>query len=172
MQHALVLVLGLALVAPVLAQNGGIQASPDTFANARWQARLERDQAPLASRAGTPLWLLDNSASGLRLLGDYQFNSLRLGATGGLRLTGGLLLSLRQSHGATHLAADAGQSPVSGRGYAGVGYASGSASGDFGFSADLGLTGMRFGQASGGVGPGLRDGRLQPMLRLGMNLAF
>lgn len=173
MTRALLLSLGLALACPAAgwAQNQGLSASPEQLTGPRWQARLERDVAPLAAGPGTPLWLLGTpTAPTVRLFGDYQSSLLRLGATGGLRLTGGVLLNLRQAAaGATEAA---GPGALSGSGYAGIGYSSGGATGDWGFTADLGLTALRFGQGAGATGSGLRDGRPQPLLRLGMSLQF
>ena len=173
MKQALLLSLGLALASPLSgwAQNQGLQASAEQLAGARWQARLERDLAPLAAGPTTPLWLVGQPMrQTVRLFGDYQSSLLRLGATGGLRLTGGLLLNLRPAGLAG--AAEAVPGVLSGIGYAGVGYSSGGIAGDWGFTADLGLTALRFGQTAGVNGPGLRGERPQPLLRLGMNLQF
>ena len=79
-----------------------------------------------------------------------------------------MLLNLRQTPGS----AEALPGPMSGTGYAGVGYSSGGAAGDWGFTADVGLTALRFGAAAGAGGYGLRDGRPQPLVRLGMSLQF
>lgn len=158
------------ILAPLAAgaQMGGLQAAPDALGGPVWQARFERDAQPLGWRSAS--WLLpDRPATRVRLLGDYQFDTLRLGDTGGLRLTGGLLLSLQaQADGSVSGAG------LSARPYAGIGYASGSLDGRWGFSADLGLTGA--------AGASLRWGRpaadaelqprLQPTVRLGMSLAF
>jgi hypothetical protein len=173
--------LAMAFTTPsALAQGAGLNPSAAALSSARWQARLERELQPaaaLAARAGTPLWLLGQPAQNLRLLGDVQFTALRLGATGGLRLTGGLLLN-QHMPASGRLGSDATAGAWSGSGYAGFGYASGSASGDWGFSADLGLTGLRFGEAGASALSqtqglrDLRDARLQPVLRLGVNLSF
>lgn len=154
------------------AQTRGLTAAPDALGGPVWQARFERDASPLAVGRGLGTWLVPSPPThSLRLLGDYQFSTLRLGDTGGLRLTGGLLINLRQS--TTGLLTNG---PLSAQPYAGVGYATGSLDGRWGFSADLGL-------AANGLGP-LRldrpalslgsDGlpRLLPMVRLGMTLAF
>ncbi len=154
------------------AQTRGLTAAADALGGPVWQARFERDASALPPLRGLSTWLAPSSIpQSLRLLGDYQFSALRLGETGGLRLTGGLLLNLRQS--ATGVLTSANLSALP---YAGVGYASGSLDGRWGFSADLGL-------AANGLGP-LRlerplgalgaDGlpRLLPMVRLGMTLAF
>jgi len=171
------LALSSALMVPAQAQNRGLTAPSDAlggmfgsgFANARWQTRLERDTiAPLQANTGQQT---------LRLLGDYQLDALRLGQTGGLRLTGGLLINLRNTASTGLPSSDTAAPTLP---YAGIGYASGSLSGSWGFSADLGLAanglGLSLGNRNGplglGVDGGLRDLRLQPMIRLGMNLAF
>ncbi len=164
------------------AQTRGLTAAPDALGGPVWQARFERDASALPalsalsalSAPGSPsAWLgAARTQQSLRLLGDYQFSALRLGETGGLRLTGGLLINLRQS--ATGLLTSGN---LSAQPYAGVGYASGSLDGRWGFSADLGLAG------AAGLGPLRLDRhanslgadslpRLLPMLRLGMTLAF
>ena len=144
---------------------------PETETEAERAARFERDASPLPL-PGLSSWLLPNAApQALRLLGDYQFSTLRLGDTGGLRLTGGLLLNQRiGGNGAAPGAIQSAQP------YAGVGYASGSLDGRWGFSADLGLAGnglgpLRLDRQAGGLGI---DGqpRLGPLLRLGMTLSF
>jgi len=182
MRHAVLLstvllALCAAFAAPVGAQDRGLTAPGDALggvlgggaASARWQARLERDgSAPLPS--GMP-------QQTLRLLGDYQLDALRLGQTGGLRLTGGLLINLRNTAALGLASTDA---PPPTLPYAGIGYASGNLSGSWGFSADLGLAanglGLSLGNRNGplglGLDGGLRDLRLQPMLRLGMSLSF
>jgi len=153
------------------AQTRGLTATPDALGGPVWQARFERDASPLPL-PGLSSWLLPNAApQALRLLGDYQFSTLRLGDTGGLRLTGGLLLNQRiGGNGAAPGAIQSAQP------YAGVGYASGSLDGRWGFSADLGLAGnglgpLRLDRQAGGLGI---DGqpRLGPLLRLGMTLSF
>ena len=178
MRHAWVLACGLVATASGWAQNQGLSSPGQAPDAARWQARVEREFEPgLGARVGTPLWLLDlGRPRTLRLLGDYQFNLLRLGDTGGLRLTGGLLLSTRgPALGGGAAEASASNGPVWGSGYAGVGYASGGARGDWGFSADLGLSAFGFGPAAPSAGVhslGLRDPRPGTVLRLGMSLSF
>jgi len=153
------------------AQTRGLTAAPDALGGPVWQARFERDASALPPLRGLSTWLAPTSApQSLRVLGDYQFSTLRLGETGGLRLTGGLLLNLRQSSTGMLTSASLSAQP-----YAGVGYASGSVDGRWGFSADLGL-------AANGLGPLRLDRtaalggdnlpRLLPMVRLGMTLAF
>lgn len=153
------------------AQMHGLTAPPDALGGPVWQARFERDTSALPL-PGLSTWLLPTaSPRALRLLGDYQFSTLRLGDTGGLRLTGGLLLNQRAGHGGTGLGVIQSAQP-----YAGVGYASGSLDGRWGFSADLGLAGhglgpLRLARPAGALGA---DGqpRLGPLLRLGMTLSF
>lgn len=152
------------------AQTRGLTARADALGGPVWQARFERDASALPL-PGLSTWLLPAAApQALRLLGDYQFSTLRLGETGGLRLTGGLLLNQRS--GATTPASVI----QSAQPYAGVGYASGSLDGRWGFSADLGLAGnglgpLRLDRPASGLGI---DGqpRLGPLLRLGMTLSF
>lgn len=170
------LAMTLALATPAKAQERGLQAGPEDLASPRWQARFERAPSPLLAQAGTPLWLLGQRPQAMRLLGDYQFDALRLGQTGGLRLTGGLLLNMRQA-GSQGQASDAGSALLlSGSGYAGVGYATSGLRGAWGFSADLGLSGLAFGQSQAGAidqAWGVREQPgLQPQLRLGMRLSF
>jgi hypothetical protein len=99
---------------------------------------------------------------------------LRLGNTGGLRLTGGVLINLRSTSGVS-----TGADSTSALPYAGIGYSSGSQRGDWGFSADLGLAAQGLGSVrldrllNGGSGLGSDTAiRLQPVVRLGMSLAF
>lgn len=156
----------------VSAQAQGLIPAADALGGPQWQARFERDQLSLWPERGlTALMLPDSQLQRLRLLGDYQFNTLRLGDTGGLRLTGGLLINLRSSNG--------GQVQIDANGalpYAGIGYASSAWNGQWGFSADLGLTAQGLGPARIDRLLGLRAAegglRLLPMLRLGVNLAF
>lgn len=168
MRKPLLVILGLALAAPLAAQDRGLTATADALGGPRWQARFEQD-LPLTSLLGPgrPAPLLGSMTGTLRLLGDYQFNLLRLGDTGGLRLTGGVLINLRPAQGGGF---DAGAMAQGAVGYAGVGYAFGSQRG-WGFSADLGLTGLGLGTA-GGAGGASTELRGQPMIRLGVNMAF
>lgn len=156
-----------------LAQTRGLSAGPDALGGPVWLARFERDTATALPGRSLATWLAPAAAApqGLRLLGDYQFSTLRLGETGGLRLTGGLLLNLRTTPSGLLTGAALSAQP-----YAGVGYASGSLDGRWGFSADLGLAGQGRGllqhdRAAAAAGA---DGqpRLGPLLRLGMNLSF
>lgn len=157
-------------LAPAQAQERGLATHAAQLTSPQWQARIERDGALLAHRANTPLWLLGTTQRHLRLLGDYQFSTWRLGDTGGLRLTGGVLLQQRPGlPGADSASAQL----ASGIGYAGVGYSAGHSRDGWGFSADLGINALGFGQHTGASsGLALRDSRLSPTLRLGVNLAF
>ena len=153
------------------AQMRGLTAAPDALGGPVWQARFERDSNALPL-PGLSTWLLPAAApQALRLMGDYQFSTLRLGETGGLRLTGGLLLNQRVSSSSTLPGVIQSAQP-----YAGVGYASGSLDGRWGFSADLGLAGsglgaLRLERPTGALSV---DGqpRLGTLLRLGMTLSF
>ncbi len=137
------------------AQTRGLTTAPDALGGPAWQARFERDASALPPVRSLATWLAPTAQTqSLRLLGDYQFSTLRLGDTGGLRLTGGLLINLRQSPSGLLTSGSLSAQP-----YAGVGYASGSLDGRWGFSADLGLGATSL-------------PRLLPMLRLGMTLSF
>lgn len=168
MRPLLWMLAGLAatLSAPLGAQGLGLTAPAAGLGGPAWQARFESDPVPLLAWRGVaaPLQPLAPRQT-LRLLGDYQFNTLRLGDTGGLRLTGGLLVPLRTT-------ATGGTQPDA-RGtqpYAGVGYSSASLPGGWGLSADLGMAAAGLGWGGGADATG--GLRLQPQLRLGMSLAF
>jgi hypothetical protein len=162
------------LTTPAPAQDRGLALAADALGGAHWQMRFEHDAIPslLQDRS---LWLPAARTQTLRLLGDYQFSSLRLGESGGLRLTGGLLINLRPASMLTVPTADDSSTLP----YAGIGWAGGSPQGAWGFSADLGLAAKGLGSPrldrllNGGTGLGV-DGapRLLPMVRLGMKLAF
>ena len=176
MRKTLLMLIGASALATPLAsaQTRGLTAEPGALGGPVWQARFERDSQtlmPLRSLGG--LLAPAAQAQRLRLLGDYQFSALRLGQTGGLRLTGGLLLNLPPDPAGGSYSGHLSAQP-----YAGVGYASGRADGSWGFSADLGLAGSSLGgwradRAAGSAALGA-DGapRLLPMVRLGMTLAF
>jgi hypothetical protein len=158
----------LATTVSAQAQTRGLTAAPDALGGPVWQARFERDTNALPL-PGLTTWLVPaTTPQRVRLLGDYQFSTLRLGETGGLRLTGGLLLNQR-----THAASLLGGAISSAQPYAGVGYASGSLDRRWGFSADLGLAGNSVGldRPAGTPAADLQP-RLGPLLRLGMTLAF
>ena len=163
----------IAVFAPwASAQTRGLTTAADALGGPVWQARFERDASAMLAMRGLSTWLTPTSAlQSVRLMSDYQFSALRLGETGGLRLTGGLLLNLRQVRAGAQASASLWAQP-----YAGVGYASGSLDGRWGFSADLGLAANALGAdrlerpANAPAADGLP--RLLPMLRLGMTLAF
>ena len=178
MRRVLMLLSGSAalLGGPALAQDRGLALAADALGGAHWQSRFEHDQAPALRLDRSPSLLpLVARPQTLRLLGDYQFSTLRLGESGGLRLTGGLLVNLRPAQALGAPTPD----DTTALPYAGVGWASGSQRGDWGFSADLGLAAQGLGSLrldrlfSGGSGLSV-DGapRLLPMVRLGMKLAF
>jgi hypothetical protein len=166
-----------ALSFSVAAQDRGLALAADALGGPHWQARFERDSVTslLPASGVTALLMPVATSQTLRLLGDYQFSALRLGATGGLRLSGGVLLNLRQASGLGLLAGEGGSAQP----YAGIGYASAGQRGDWGFSADVGLAaqglgGLRLDRLfNGGTGLSV-DGslRLLPVVRLGMSLAF
>ena len=168
--------LALALLAgSAAAQDRGLTAPADALGGAFWQARFERDQRPLlAARDAMALGMPTATMQTLSLLGDYQFSTFRLGSTGGLRLSGGLLISLRSAPAIDGLSDNTAALP-----YAGIGYSSGSPRGDWVFSADLGLTAPGLSSArmdrwaNAGAAPGVdSQARLLPVIRLGMNLNF
>lgn len=173
-------ILLLLSVAGAIAGSAGVQAqgltpARDALGGPFWQARFERDSVSLLAERGlgAPLAPI-GQVQHLRLLGDYQFRTLRLGDTGGLRLTGGLLIQLRPPQSGM----PANDLP-SALPYAGVGYASGRGDGAWGFSADLGLAALGLGSLRldrlvNGGGSLSVDGslRLLPMIRLGVSLAF
>ena len=163
------LVLALAC-GSTAAQQGGLVSPPAGLGGAFWQTRFERDSLLPTTGLGLP----SQTAQTLRLLSDYQLSTLRLGQTGGLRLSGGLLINLRPATVPGSISDTSSALP-----YAGIGYASGNVRGDWGFSADLGLAAQGLGSARldrlfNGNGALSVDGslRLLPVLRLGVNLAF
>ena len=174
--NSLASALALVSALPALAQDRGLNARVDALGGASWQARFERETPlPLASRGGLALGLTPLQGQSLRLLGDYQLSTLRLGDTGGLRLTGGVLIQLKPTQSALP---DAGNGALP---YAGIGYSSASLRGDWGFSADLGLAApglssaridRLFNNGNSGLLQTDNTPRLLPMIRLGMSVAF
>ena len=171
--------LAALMAAPATAQDRGLALTADALGGAQWQSRFEHDGRPPVGRDRS-LWLqaAQPQPRVLRLLGDYQFNRLRLGDTGGLRLTAGLLVNLRPSSTPASLTIDDSTALP----YAGIGWAGGSSLGTWGtwgISADLGLAAQGLGSLrldrlfNGGNGLSV-DGapRLLPIVRLGMHLAF
>ena len=161
---------------PVQAQDRGLTARADALGGAGWQSRFERDApSALAGRLALALGSPGLQVQSLRLLGDYQFGTLRLGDTGGLRLTGGVLIKLKPPISALP-EANNGALP-----YAGIGYSSASLRGDWGFSADLGLAApglssaridRLFNSAATATAAADAQPRLLPIIRLGMKVAF
>ena len=166
--------LAALIAAPARAQDRGLALTADALGGAQWQSRFEHDGRPPVGQDRS-LWLQAAQPQRLRLLGDYQFNRLRLGDTGGLRLTAGLLVNLRPSSTSATLTVDDSTALP----YAGIGWAGGSSLGTWGISADLGLAAQGLGSLrldrlfNGGNGLSV-DGapRLLPIVRLGMHLAF
>lgn len=162
------------------AQDRGLRTPVDALGGASWQARFERDNTSAVSdRSLLSLGLPTVSQQTLRLMGDYQFSTFRLGDTGGLRLTGGLLINLRATSNVNGNGGGSTGDGASALPYAGIGYVSGGSRGAWGFSADLGLTAQGLGPARldrllGGAGSLGVDGqvRLLPVVRLGMSVAF
>ncbi len=163
---------------PVAAAGNGLVMRPDALDTPSWQARVEFDQPLLVGTSLGTNWALGQTPVTGRLLGDYRIDALRFGQTGGLRLTSGVIVSLRTVSG-TGLVFNT-DSTASAQPYAGIGYSGGSARGDWGFSAELGVAAQNPGAASQlgrtsnrvSFGETVRDLRLQPMVRLGMNYAF
>lgn len=150
-----------------------------------WQARLSYATPTL------PLWgqPLAGGPGGLMLAGDRYFGWGRLGDSGGLRATGGLLLgpSALPGHGAndffwrvgTNGAAES--DTTAAVPYLGLGYSAWWARSGLGLSADLGLAAQRPGQAVrfGRVFSGadslddmVRAMQLAPMLQVNLSYAF
>ena len=167
---------------PAMAGGDGLAMPSNALDTPRWQARFEFDNPGTHSRALATNWALEQAPLTGRMLGDYRFDALRFGQTGGLRLTSGVLVNLRGLSGAslgnsTALPSDGNSNTQP---YAGVGYSGVGARGDWGFSAELGLAAqnpgaaMQFSRLFNGISLGdtVRDLRLQPMIRLGMNYAF
>ena len=156
------------------AQDGGLVSPPAGLGGAFWQARFARDSQLPSSGPGMLYGLPNQAPQTLLLMRDYQLSTLRLGQTGGLRLSGGLLINLRPATVPGSSSDNSSAQP-----YAGIGYASGNLRGDWGFSADLGLAAQGLGSARldrlfNGNGALSVDGalRLLPVLRLGVNMAF
>lgn len=171
--------IAAAVALPAVAAAGnGLVMRPDALDTPRWQARFEFDQPSAAARLLATNGVLGQAPVTGRLLGDYPIDTLRFGQTGGFRLTSGVIVNLRAMAG-TGLAF-IGDTGTVAQPYAGIGYTGGGARGDWGFSAELGIAAQnpgaasQFGRMFNGVsfGDTVRDLRLQPMVRLGMNVAF
>jgi hypothetical protein len=184
MEHSRLLaaLVVIATALPAFGGGDGLVLPGDALGASRWQTRLELDNPAPLGRGLATNWALEQTPLTGRLLGDYRFDAMRFGQTGGLRLTSGVLVNLRGfgSIGlgnSTTVLADA---PSAAQPYAGIGYSGAGVRGDWGFSAELGLSAQnpgaaaQFGRVFNGVSLGdtMRDLRLQPMIRLGMNYAF
>ena len=183
MDHSRLLAFMITMLAalPAVAGGSGFVLPPDALDGPSWQARFEFDSNAPLGRSLASNWALGQAPLTGRLLGDYRFDALRFGQTGGLRLTSGVLLNLRGVSGFGLGSSTLGGDSASAQPYAGIGYSGVGAHGDWGFSAELGLSAQNPGAATqfgrlfnGGVSLGdtVRDLRLQPMIRLGMNYAF
>ncbi len=176
--HPKIIALALTLLsAPLVALGDGLTPSPGSLSPSRWQSRMEFSST--VNRADWAPFGLGANLQTASLFSDYRFDALRLGQTGGLRLTSGLLLSQRSL-----LVAGEGDSRTAWP-YFGVGFSSGSSggsnTGEWGFSADLGLAAQslaataRLSRLLGGglsLSDAVRDLRLQPVVRLGVNYSF
>jgi hypothetical protein len=171
-------VLLIAASIPGFAQAGGqgLTASPEALTGTGWQARFEVDSSPFLLSNLMLAGPLGQASQAARLLGDYQFGTFRLGQTGGLRLTSGVLLSWNASGLAQPSADGSSASP-----YFGVGYSSQDLRGGWGFSADMGVSAqnpsaaVRFGRVFNGnlsIDDAVRDLHMQPVVRLGMSYRF
>ena len=164
-----------------MAGGDGLVAPANALSSSRWQSRLEVDKPSSLLRGLTTHWAFGAQVSTARLLSDYALDPLRLGShgqTGGLHLTSGLLVTLRNNlnlWGPASANDAAFAQPYAGIGYSGIGQR-----GDWGFNADLGLSAQNPGAAlqlgrmfnGASLGDTVRDLRLQPMIRLGMNYSF
>lgn len=174
------IVLALTLVTtPLLAWADGLTAPNGTFdglGGVGWQMRLELDNSPAR---GSLQRAAPGPSSGLqtaRLLGDFPLDAWRFGANTGLRVTSGLVLNQRFNP-LGHAEADNRDAWP----YLGLGLGGNGLRGQWGFQADVGLaaqslgSAVRLGRVLGGglsVGDAVRDLRLQPLVRLGMNYSF
>jgi hypothetical protein len=173
-------VLAIALVSsPLLSWADGLTAPTGTLdapGGLGWQMRLQLDTNP--SRGALQL-AAPGASSGLqtaRLLGDFPLDAWRFGANTGLRVTSGLVLNQRFNPLGNAEADNRDAWP-----YLGLGLGGNGLRGNWGFQADVGLaaqslgSAVRLGRVLGGglsVGDAVRDLRLQPLVRLGMNYSF
>lgn len=174
--------IAAACASAALAAGNGLMVSPDALDGAHWRARLVLDQPMPLGSALAANWVLGSEPLTGRLFGEYRLDDLRFGHAGGFSLTSGVLLNLRRV-GAAGVGMTPGFGPDSAsvaQPYAGIGYWGGGAHGDWGFSAEFGLAAQnpgaagQFGRMFNGVsfGDTVRDLRLRPLVRLGMNYAF
>jgi hypothetical protein len=173
MRWTLALVLGLSAL-PAFSAGNGLTAPPEALNQTRWNARIEVDTTRVYGQwVGQPLGQ-SSIVQMTRFLGDYHLDTLKFGQTSGLRLTSGLLLNPRSSA----LGVDNNRSAWP---YLGIGYAGAGLKGDWGFSADIGMAAQnpgavgQLGRAFNGdmaFSDALRELRLQPVVRLGVNYKF
>lgn len=164
--------------APLMVMADGLTVPAGGLGGAGWQARMELDSSLPSSLSGLS-GFTTVTPSGLqtaRLLGDYPLEALRFNQTSNLRVTSGLLLNQRFG--------PLGNADGDSRNawpYLGLGLSGNGVRGDWGFQADFGLAAQSLGAAmrlgrvlNGGlsVGDAVRDLRLQPVVRLGMNYSF
>lgn len=161
--------------APLMVMADGLTAPSGGLGGAGWQARMELDST-LPSGLGGFGTITPSGLQTARLLGDYPLEALRFSQTSNLRVTSGLLLN--QRFGPLGSADNDSRNAWP---YLGLGLSSNGARGDWGFQADFGLAAqslgatMRLGRVLNGglsVGDAVRDLRLQPVVRLGMNYSF
>ncbi len=192
------------------ADGTGLQASDSSWFQGRWQARIELSQGFSARRHGAPYHLTADSPGrslrGLAVLRDYYFDwgeppELVSAAPGGLRATGGLVVTPRSSAAApsSRRVGAYGASVTDLRGtalanawsdpnsdlipvpYVGLGYTRPPSRTGWGFRADFGLmalsprSAVKFGSAlSGaqGIDDVLGDMRLSPLIQIGVSYSF
>lgn len=178
---AVVAGINLLSIGSAVAGGDGLVAPANALTSSRWQSRLEIDNPSSLLRGLTTHWSFGGQASTARLLSDYALEPLRLGSQGqigGIRLTSGLLLTVRNNLNLWG-PATANDAAIA-QPYAGIGYSGVGQRGDWGFNADLGLSAQNPGAAlqlgrmfnGASLGDTVHDLRLQPMIRLGMNYSF
>lgn len=169
------LALGLGLLLPAQAGQGLAVPAADDMAWPRWQARLQWLDAP-ATRWSLFEGRLLAPPRRAALLGDVDLGSFGLQlpfAEGRFRATSGLLLGVREGAFLDRAL------PASA--YLGLGWSGWVRGTGLSFSADLGLSsavradpwrleGLRLGPQP--VDVGVRDGRLQPRLQLGVQYRY
>lgn len=174
------IVLALTLAsAPLTGWADGLTAPTSTLdapGSVGWQMRLELDSSAAGNTLQRPALASAGGLQTARLLGDYPIDAWRLGPTTGLRVTSGLVLNQRFNPLGSADADNRDAWP-----YLGLGLSGNGLRGNWGFRADFGLaaqslgSAVRLGRVLGGglsVGDAVRDMRLQPLVRLGMNYSF
>jgi len=177
-------------------EGNGLTVNAEQLGWPQWRARLELGAEPAPAAIGGDALLRPRSAA---VFGDYYMARPYFGHTGGLRVTGGLMMGVRgallgpglvPATGAMSAIAPsrrlAGWNSIDGTGdtvtawpYLGIGYSDSSAQGGLSFSADLGLAmpGQGMLRAARSLGSqslddALRDLRLTPVLQLGVSYRF